>query len=207
MKSASILQMTNEELVLHLQLDAANEIYCELLCKRFEPLFKRTATRWFVDGFSFDDYIQEGRIALLEAAQSFDPCTNRYFAPLVARTLEFRMSNLVRKRHAKKRGAGQKELPLGGYHTSEELSIICEENAAFTSLYPEDIVAVQELHAAYFDRLSTLERAVHYVHQVLGYSVEETANALSVSTSSIRSASDRCRFKLAQVLAEDQSNS
>lgn len=206
MQPKSIVEMTNEELALYSQVDFESGIYCEVLCKRFEPLFKKGVTRWFVDGFTYDDYIQEGRIAVLEAARSFDPCTNRYFAPLVARTFHNRMSNLVRRRHAKKRGLGQKELSLGSYQESEEYNFICEDQAAFRSLHPEEIIVMQELHTNYFSRLSTLERAVYYHHQMLGESVEEIMKSLGISNTAARGAVDRCRVKLIQLLREDESN-
>ncbi|MGX7349811.1 sigma-70 family RNA polymerase sigma factor [Dolosicoccus paucivorans] len=206
MKPKSIVEMSNEELALYSQVDLQNEVYCEALCKRFEPLFKKGVTRWFVDGFTYDDYLQEGRIAVLKAARSFDPCTNRYFAPLVARTFHNRMSNLVRRRHAKKRGLGQKELSLGSYHEAEEYNFICEDQAAFRSLHPGEIIVIQELHTDYFSRLSTLERAVHYHHQILGESVEEVMKSLGISKIAARGAIDRCRVKLIQILNEEESN-
>lgn len=195
---------TNEELVKLLQQEMSSDVF-EMLFQRFLPLFHKTRANCYVSGFQLDDYLQEGRIILHEAINSFDVTRKRFFAPFFQLLYKNHIYNTLRQTTASKRGGFIHDVSIEKqsiYNESDYEYNYLEIIASDQSYNPEDIILVRERTKDYFTQLSTFEK------RVLGYylqtnDLQSLASKLDMEESVVRNALDRCRRKLRVALEDD----
>ncbi|MDO4431960.1 MAG: sigma-70 family RNA polymerase sigma factor [Aerococcaceae bacterium] len=183
---------TNEALAVALQ-DYWNEDQFDILFQRFTPLFKKCCHLYRITGFDYDDYLQEGRIALYKAIQQFDFERQSYFASFLQLVYKNHLYNLMRKETASKRGGAQGSLIL-----DTEASEILQQ---YHYHQPESFAILHEKSQTYVSILSPLEKKV-FLDYLACHDFAQIAADLHLPEKQIKNAYDRCRQKFKRHLLE-----
>lgn len=194
-----IEDMSNEFLVMLLQTDLDPEIF-ETVVYRFLPMYVKCLSKYRIQRFDLDDYIQEGRIALYTAIQKYELTRESYFAPYFQTIYQNQISNIARKQRAQRRGGNQPELSLLVKTKDQEFDILetIEDNKF---IKPSDSLYLKERSEVYLSSLSKLEREV-LQYYMMGYSKVDITQCLDLTKTQVQSAIDRCRKKMYKYMAE-----
>ena len=199
-------QLTDEELLtLHRAGDARAE---EALYARYKQIVRSKARTYFLIGADREDIIQEGMIGLYKAVLDYQPdrqASFRSFAELcITRQIISAIKSATRKKH----------MPLNNY-ISFNRSVFDGDNErplidVLTSTRmtdPEEVLIGRENYAAVADSiehsLSKLEHNALGLY-LYGYSYQQIADALQVTTKSVDNAIQRVKKKLEARLQELQ---
>ena len=191
-------QLTDEELLtLHRAGDARAE---EALYARYKQIVRSKARTYFLIGADREDIIQEGMIGLYKAVMDYQfdrQSSFRGFAELcITRQIITAIKAATRKKHAplnsyisfnRSVNEGETERPLIDVLTSTRISD------------PEEVLIGRENYAAVADSiehsLSKLEREALGLY-LYGYSYQQIADHLQISTKSVDNAIQRVKKKL-----------
>ena len=199
-------QLTDEELLsLHRAGDARAE---EALYARYKQIVRSKARMYFLIGADREDIIQEGMIGLYKAVMDYQfdrQSSFRGFAELcITRQIITAIKAATRKKHAplnsyisfnRSVNEGETERPLIDVLTSTRISD------------PEEVLIGRENYAAVADSiehsLSKLERNALGLY-LYGYSYQQIADMLQITTKSVDNAIQRVKKKLEARLKELQ---
>ena len=197
-------QLTDEELLsLHRAGDARAE---ETLYARYKQIVRSKARTYFLIGADREDIIQEGMIGLYKAVMDYQfdrQSSFRSFAELcITRQIITAIKAATRKKHAPLNSyisfnysvnEGESERPLIDVLTSTRISD------------PEEVLIGRENYAAVADSiehsLSKLERDALGLY-LYGYSYQQIADHLQITTKSVDNAIQRVKKKLEARLNE-----
>ena len=197
-------QLTDEELLsLHRAGDARAE---EALYARYKQIVRSKARTYFLIGADREDIIQEGMIGLYKAVMDYQfdrQSSFRSFAELcITRQIITAIKAATRKKHAPLNSyisfnysinEGESERPLIDVLTSTRISD------------PEEVLIGRENYAAVADSiehsLSKLERDALGLY-LYGYSYQQIADHLQITTKSVDNAIQRVKKKLEARLNE-----
>jgi len=197
-------QLTDEELLrLHRAGDARAE---EALYARYKQIVRSKARMYFLIGADREDIIQEGMIGLYKAVMDYQfdrQSSFRSFAELcITRQIITAIKAATRKKHAPLNSyisfnysvnEGESERPLIDVLTSTRISD------------PEEVLIGRENYAAVADSiehsLSKLERDALGLY-LYGYSYQQIADHLQITTKSVDNAIQRVKKKLEARLNE-----
>ena len=197
-------QLTDEELLtLHRAGDARAE---EALYARYKQIVRSKARTYFLIGADREDIIQEGMIGLYKAVMDYQfdrQSSFRGFAELcITRQIITAIKAATRKKHAplnsyisfnRSVNEGETERPLIDVLTSTRISD------------PEEVLIGRENYAAVADSiehsLSKLERDALGLY-LYGYSYQQIADHLQITTKSVDNAIQRVKKKLEARLNE-----
>ena len=197
-------QLTDEELLsLHRAGDARAE---EALYARYKQIVRSRARTYFLIGADREDIIQEGMIGLYKAVMDYQfdrQSSFRSFAELcITRQIITAIKTATRKKHAplnsyisfnRSVNEGETERPLIDVLTSTRISD------------PEEVLIGRENYAAVADSiehsLSKLERDALGLY-LYGYSYQQIADHLQITTKSVDNAIQRVKKKLEARLNE-----
>ena len=198
--------LTDEELLsLHRAGDARAE---ETLYARYKQIVRSKARTYFLVGADHEDIIQEGMIGLYKAVMDYQvdkPASFRGFAELcITRQIISAIKAATRKKHIplntyisfnRSVYEGETERPLIDVLTSTRISD------------PEEVLIGRENYAAVADSiehsLSKLERNALGLY-LYGYSYQQIADMLQITTKSVDNAIQRVKKKLEARLKEFQ---
>lgn len=190
--------LTNEELIEQLQEEFEEDFFNELF-NRFMPLYRKCLKKYPILDFEFDDYLQEGRIALLTVIENFNSNSNYYVASYFARVYENRLINYMRMMAAKKRENQTNALSL-----SEAISKNDNNEGSFTyedivfENFPDisDYIIAKDSLENLIKDLSDLEKEV-LCRKMLeeDNSLSNIAKILGVNKRVVENAMARCRRK------------
>lgn len=195
--------MTNEEIVYYLKGNFDEDLFEELV-ERFMPTFIAYRSVYKVEGFSLDDYVQEGRIILLSVIDLFNPIESRYVAPFFKSIYRNHLIEFIRSQKALKRSSYYgKDLYIDAPFISEG-----GRDFSYTNYQLEDQKLVpiwDQVHAmdafseTYLNHLSPIEQ------EVLKLSVEGNediviAAKLKISITAVEAALWRARQKFKDML-------
>ncbi|WP_124057736.1 sigma-70 family RNA polymerase sigma factor [Vaginisenegalia massiliensis] len=191
---------TNEEIVARLQ-EEFNEADFLQLYNRFVPLFKRAAGMYVIYGYSKEDYLQEGRIALLVALDHFNQERTRFFASYLKMVFKNRMFNLIRHQIAAKRGGTQQDLSIESIVEDPDLDYLGSSSLLMDHYLanPEEVAIVKSQEESYFKHLSDLELAVFKLY-LQADDFMTIAQKLNQPYDRVCNAYDRCRQKLRRLV-------
>ena len=198
--------MTDDELLrLHRAGDARAE---ETLYARYKQIVRSKARTYFLVGADHEDIIQEGMIGLYKAVMDYEfekAASFRGFAELcITRQIITAIKSATRKKHVplntyisfnRSVYEGENERPLIDVLTSTRISD------------PEEVLIGRESYAAVADSiehsLSKLERNALGLY-LYGYSYQQIADMLQITTKSVDNAIQRVKKKLEARLKELQ---
>jgi RNA polymerase sporulation-specific sigma factor len=180
----------------------------ETLYARYKQIVRSKARTYFLVGADREDIIQEGMIGLYKAVMDYQferQASFRAFAELcITRQIITAIKSATRKKHIplntyisfnRSVFEGDNERPLIDVLTSTRISD------------PEEVLIGRENYAAVADSiqnsLSKLERSALELY-LLGYSYQQIAEGLQISTKSVDNAIQRVKKKLEVRLGEMQ---
>ncbi len=160
---------------------AQNEIILQLT-----PLLQRLTGRYFIIGADKEDLLQEARIGLHNAIQSYDPAKGADFLAYARTCIHNNIISAIKEAHGLKHAPLNKSVelhstPLFSYDSPMDLVIIRETL--------ESILAIAE------HQLSKLEKQVLFLY-LDGLTYREISHLLHCSEKSVSNALCRIRSKL-----------
>ena len=183
-------QLSDEELIRRMR-GGSPQVFGTLL-RRYLPLIRSYAGRYATALESREDLVQEGSIALMDAAASFDPQRGVRFATYASRCIARGVQKAVLRNTTAKRRSVEGFLPLDAL---EELQ---EQGES-----PDDEVISRESIALLQEKIATLlsgfEQEAFQLY-LSGCSYQEMANTLHTSTKAVDNALQRIRRKLRNAL-------
>ena len=160
---------------------AQNEIILHL-----NPLLARLSSRYFIIGGDTEGLLQEARIGLLKAIQSFDPAKGSDFIPYAKICIHNHIISAINEAQAQKHAALNKSVDL-------------ESAPLFSYDSPMDLVIIrgrlENVLSAVQTRLSKLEKQVLFLY-LDGRTYKNIAAVLRISEKAVSNALCRIRSKL-----------
>lgn len=169
----------------------------EAIFSKYLPVVYKMQSRYLIRDYDFDDWLQEGRIALYDALKSYQEGRGTTFGLYYKMVFENRVRSLLRRQQAKKRLAQHQAVSIekvGHDSFSEQFQYHeqIEENMYICELLSNDNLG-----------LSTLETlSLHYYLQ--GREPEDIADCLDESEKAIRNAINRSKNKLKRLLYQSK---
>lgn len=160
----------------------------EELSNRYTGVILSVSKNYHIDGFDYYDFLQEGLLALLSAARSFNSTMNVPFKAYLTICAKRRFISVLRK------SQGKSVIP-----DSERISIDDALLTADNSKNPEELLLNKEyinnLKTGIAVRLSDKEKKVLSLY-LAGYSYIEIANSLGITVKAVDNALQRIKKKL-----------
>lgn len=156
---------------------------------KYQPLVLHLKQYYYLRDFDHDDWLQESRIALLKATKTYDPHRQTTFGVYYKRILKNHFCSLVRKQEAQKRKAQTYAIYLDERYQDSDPQLFME-----TANYEQEMIICETLENTQ-PILSKRESKV-FREYVLGKEIEELAEELAETPSTVKSALDRSRRKL-----------
>lgn len=181
----------------NVELDIEEEEYRELL-QKYEPLIREISSDYYAPGGEHDDLLQEGRLALVRAHESYDPDQEVPFPAYAALCIRRQLQDFIRSRRRKKhqvlnrarRFENEMELDVAASVAHPEWELLASE-------------AFSTLRSLIKSSLSSLEKEVLEGY-LQGKSYAEMARELDKDEKAVDNALDRCRRKLAREMKQLQ---
>lgn len=169
----------------------------EVLLERYRNTVVSMARAFAANPADAEDYAQEGMLALLAAASSYDRSHAAGFRTFAVVCIRNRMRNLSKREHTASRAAGeQPAVSLDDPENSMADSLTDASDTPEQAFYEKE--RVSELYAKIADVLSQQEREIFWL-SVSGLSYEQIAGRLSIPLKSVDNAIQRARRKLRAV--------
>ena len=151
-----------------------------------DPMLVRLSSRYFIIGGDKEDLLQEARIALHKAVQTFDPALGKEFLPYAKICIHNHIISAINEAQAQKHAALNKSVQL-------------DPTQIFSYDSPMDVVISREqletVLARVHSRLSHLEKQVLFLY-LDGQSYKKIAALLQITEKSVSNALCRIRSKL-----------
>ena len=173
-----------------------------VLVADYKPLVYAIASRYY--GMEFDDLVQEGMLALLNAAKRFDPSQGSSFGALASFCIHRRLAAVAAKQQGKRR----EEISVSQLSPQEEeafsrFSLL----SADTAESPENLFIRREDYAAWQKKLDVLlsPKELQIVQLYLeGHSYQFIADALNTSVKAVDNGLQRIKRKVRGSLKQDE---
>lgn len=172
-----------------MRLEEIDDDAFEKLFMQYLPIIYSMQARYLIRDFEYDDWLQEGRIALNDALHSYRRGRGTTFGLYYKMIFENRIRSLLRRQQAKKRLAQQQAVSIekvGAEAFSEHF-----QYHEFT----EDNIYISELLLAGEIPLSTLENRTLYYY-LKGEELVTIANRLNETEKAIHNALNRAKNKI-----------
>lgn len=176
----------------------------------FDSYLKFKAKKYFIQGASIEDVIQEGRIGLFKAVTDFDSSRGESFVKFACMCVERHLISTI------KRGLRQKSSILNQSDSLDKEVYQSDDSGEGVTLLefipndeseiPENSIISKERHDIIknrlFKRLTVMEREV--TDQYLrGYSYEKISDILNINTKSVDNALSRAKNKAEEIDISD----
>ncbi|MGM0238369.1 sigma-70 family RNA polymerase sigma factor [Enterococcus sp. AZ103] len=170
--------------------DAIKESDCfEELFDKYSPVIFRMRTRYYIRDFESDDWLQEGRLALLKAIKTYKEDQGTTFGLYYKTVLENHICSLLRKQEAKKRKALHQSISI------ENSGLELFTDYLFYNEYIEEQVSICDQFDHNRIQLSDLERqTLHYYIQ--GYNLDEISSMVDQEERKVSNALNRVKNKI-----------
>ena len=173
-----------------------------VLVADYKPLVYAIASRYY--GMEFDDLVQEGMLALLNAAKRFDPSQGSSFGAFASLCIHRRLAAVAAKQQGKRR----EEISVSQLSPQEEeafsrFSLL----SADTAESPENLFIRREDYAAWQKKLDVLlsPKELQIVQLYLeGHSYQFIADALNTSVKAVDNGLQRIKRKVRGSLKQDE---
>lgn len=192
----SLINLTDEELAKEYKVSRDESIIDHAML-RFHGLIIHSASKLFLIGGEREDLIQEGRLGLFNALESYDPDKNDKFLPFASLCIQRAQLKAVTSYNRKKNAPLNESLSLDDESKNEETIINLKVSD------PEEIILdnfnTEELFSRIERELSPRENEV-LLYLIEGYDYKQIAKFLEVEAKSIDNAIQRVRSKVSRIL-------
>ena len=166
-----------------------------ILIKRYEPEIRKIACKYFLQRAEYEDLLQEGRIAIYRAVQSYD--CGHPFEHFVRMCIKRRIIDTLRSHNRRKHS---------GFNSAYSLnSNLADDNEhTFLERMPsgsdpaQTVMDVQEARSIIKDltkNLSEMERQVFAYYFVAGYKQQDLVKTLGIKPKALDNAIQRIKKK------------
>lgn len=172
------------------------EAYSELI-RRYEPEVRKIACKYFLPRADYDDLIQEGRIAIFRAVQSYDPKAGHPFEHFVRMCIKRGLIDTLRAYNRRKHYNLNTAYSLNNNLSTENENTYLDQMASGTDP-AQSVIDVQEARAVIREltsHLSDMERQVFAYHFVVGYKPQEMVRTLGIKPKALDNAIQRIKKK------------
>ena len=170
-----------------------------VLITRYEPELRKIAHKYFLQRAEYDDLLQEGRISIYRAVQSFDSQSGHPFEHFVRMCIKRRMIDTLRA-HNRRKHTGFNSAYSLDTSLSDETENTYLDRMTTGSDPAQIVIDVQEARSIIKDltkNLSQMERQVFAYHFVEGYKQQEVVETLGINPKAIDNAIQRIKKKTA----------
>ncbi len=192
--SNNLLELNDDELIYIVNTDNTNsQSAFNVIMSRYIDIIRFKAISYRGANTEFDDFVQEGLIALLNAVKSYDKDREAAFATYANICIERRFYSVYK---SEKR---LKNIPKDAIVTLSDEGIISSQYSNANPL--ENIIEQEELNTLtnhIKSSLSDFENSV-FSYYLNGYSYEEIGKKLNKTSKSIDNAIQRIRKKLKSI--------
>ncbi|MDA8441126.1 MAG: sigma-70 family RNA polymerase sigma factor [Peptococcaceae bacterium] len=168
-----------------------------LLIERYEPEIRKIAYKYFLQRAEYDDLIQEGRIAIYRAIQSFDTASGHPFDHFVRMCIKRGLIDTLRSHNRRKHVNLNTAFSLNNNLSDENEHTYLDRMATGTDP-AQTVIDLQEARSIIKDltqNLSAMERQVFAYHFVAGYKPHEMAKTLGLKPKALDNAIQRIKKK------------
>jgi len=159
------------------------------LLKQYEPLMITFAKKRYVEN-SYEDTLQESRIAFILALRQYDVHFGVYFGYYVKQRIWQHLSSLKK---------GQKRY---------DISFICNDKLEEQGILTDHVDFEFSIWKKELERiLSTREQQLFELHWIQGFTISEIANEFQISINTVKTWKKRALKKLRKVLVTQESSS
>lgn len=186
-------RIPEEQLVLKVR-GGSTEAFVELASRYVDVIRAKTAP-YHSFSLEAEDLCQEGFLALLNAAKTYDAEKNSSFATYARTCIENRIISAYRK------ASGKKQSPLNNF-----ISLTDENDCALKAQLTSQMVTDPEALLIYRENLEVVKKRIQHnlskleqtvlSYYVSGYSYKEIAHILAISEKAADNAIQRARRKL-----------
>lgn len=186
----------NEELLERIILAKSDNEQMELLLQAYEPLICSIARSFKIEGYAYDDLLQEARLAFCMSVKGYDEARGA-FSSFATICIKSRLNDLSKSSKAKKRAV--KKISIDQEDDTGNILEIPSDAPT-----PEDKGDYEGLIEEVRGALTEFEFSVIVLHG-MGYSYEEIAKKLSqsykdVNEKKVDNALQRARKKLTAII-------
>ncbi|MGX7030526.1 sigma-70 family RNA polymerase sigma factor [Vagococcus zengguangii] len=165
----------------------------ETLFEKYRPIVYKLFKAYYIQGYDFDDWLQEGQIVCFHSLNAYDSTKGFSFGVFFKMNFKRHVISIIRHQNALKRRLDVSSVSLEATLSEKgEHCLIQEHNYRISSL---DYVHIRESLKDFIELLSRFERAVFKLY-VEGLSTKEIAASLSCPISRVNNALDRIKKKL-----------
>ena len=187
---------SDEELVKEYK-STNDEAILDSLMYRFHGLISSSAAPLYLTGADREDLIQEGRLGLYNAIESFDESKNHAFVPFAKLCIRRAQLKAIESYNRKKHSPLNTSVSFSS--DDEEINIPMETNVSS----PEDIMIeifdTEEMLKEIEKSLSSMEMDV-LLYLVEGYNYHQIAGFLGKEAKSVDNAIQRLRSKIQRIV-------
>lgn len=176
---------------------AQDEENFKALFAQYLPIVYSMEARYLIKDFDFDDWLQEGRIALNDAIQSYRHNQGTTLGLYYKMVFENRIRSLLRRQQAQKRLAQHKACSIERLSTDDFGS-----RFHYEPYVEEDLCICETLIAGDFS-LSPLEKQVLYYY-IKGEEISVIAKQLSETSRAVQNAINRTKNKIRRKLCDNE---
>ena len=150
-----------------------DEDVIDIMIKKYEPLVHKLISNFNVDSLNKDDYLQEGRLIITKAVNTFNEDSKMSFTRYVEMLLYHRFIDLSRKKNK----------------VCYELMELDKIEYLYDEIYPHN--KLNEKVEINYDDLSDFEKKVYHYKFILGLSSKDISIKLNIPIKRIYSATER----------------
>ena len=154
-----------------------------ILLESYQPLLISFANKRYVQN-SFDDTLQEGRLAFIQAIKQYDPSYGVYFGHFIKQRIWQHLSSLLKKEKK------WQDVSLFEGWQGEGQSILIDEVDLEFAVWKEQLQVL----------LSEREKQLFELHWIQGFSITEIADQFQISVNTAKTWKKRAVKKLKPIL-------
>ncbi len=165
----------NDNELLYLISEGSEEAL-EIMFKKYEPLIKAKIHKYQINSLESEDYIQEGRLALLKAIKTYDTSSQKTFNKFFDLILTNHFIDILRKNKK-----------------YDKVSLVLEED-----IVDETPMKIDDLEDIDFSKLdlSDLEKKVYHLRFLENYKVSYICQKLQINEKTVYNTIQRIRKKI-----------
>lgn len=165
----------------------------EQIFKKYQPIIFKLQKEYYLRGYDYDDWLQEGQIVCYNSVKSYDLDKGLSFGYFFKMNFQRHIFSVIRRQNALKRKIDVQSVSLEAkIAQGGDFFSIREDNAAHAAL---DYVLIRDQLKTFDAQLSNFERQAFH-HYVGGKSKEKISEELNCSLGKVRNALDRVKRKL-----------
>ena len=165
----------------------------EAVFSKYRPIVCKLFKEYYIQGFEFDDWLQEGQIVCYHSLKAYDSSKGFSFGGYYKMNFKRHIISIIRRQNALKRRLDVSSVSLEATLFEQgEHCLIKEGRASLGSL---DYVHIRDSLKGFIKQLSRFERQVLELY-VKGSSYQDVATQLRCSNARVKNALDRIKKKL-----------